>query len=710
MPLKPDLKKQLTLWEWFLIIGSTPIFFLIRIIKWFKRPLMFFTVWLILFMMLFGGTGYFVYFQDSLPDISILKTYRPNSTTTVLDRNAKPIAEFFIERRLLLSQSEIPDIFVQALISAEDKSFFSHHGVDYYGITRAIVKNIGASVSAGEWKNIQGASTLTQQLARQVFLNPREKSIRRKVNEVRLAWKIENAFTKKEILVLYCNQVYFGHGQYGCEAAADYYFGKTLTDLTVEEAAFLAGLLPSPNEYSPLRNPEKAKLRRNEILRRMAQNGYVKENLYETLLQTPIRLSVRREETIAPHALEWIKEILEKDSFTYEDVWKSGLLIRTTLDFKYQKILNTAFEEGLREYESRHELKPYNPLEGAGVLMEIRTGQILAYYGGRDFQKNKFDHARQARRQPGSTFKTFVLAAMFEVPSKKEWSLQSHVRDDEGRCYGSKKNPYCPENFFLEKPRYTGDILVEKAFYQSRNQAFVWLTHKLVELVGVERVFEIMEKFGFQKIEHVLSSALGSSEVTLLEMVRAYGVFPSNGVLVEPHIIQEVATSEGLPRKNYEHEPKRIISEKTSLEMVRALRSVVLRGTGRKAQELPFQVFGKTGTTSRKNLDETQKRDETIDAWFCGFTSEHVLCVWVGYDTPEDLGKNEVGASIALPIFVKAMKEVYKQTPPDDILDEPILPFIKPKEKPIDEPLKEETLDIPMGITDPNEILPKKEE
>lgn len=620
------------------------------LLKFWRILVTLFVIVPLLALFLFGGSVYYVFFYGkTLPDVRTLREYRPNSVTTVYDRAGKKIAEWYRERRMPVGFEEIPEILVQAIISAEDKNFFSHGGIDWTSIARAAYKNVEYALTGQ--KRIQGGSTITQQLVGNIFLDRRERTIERKIHEMRLAYDAEKLFTKKEIFTLYANHVYLGDGQYGFAAAADYYFGKDLRDLTVYEAATLAGLIVSPSSLSPRNHPAEAKVRRNEILRRMEQDGYIDEKKYEIFSALPLRVAEKSRMPIAPHALEYIKKDLVKKGVPKSLPWKGNLEVRTTLDRNLQYHAEKAVEEAIKEYERRNGVAIYNPLEACLMVVEHATGQIVAYVGGRDFLHNKFDHCSQSRRQPGSTFKTFVLAAALEEKRALPWTLDSPV-EDSLRCYGPRRHPYCPQNYPGLKPLYAGTIPLLRAFAESRNAAFVWLGNK----IGIGDIIATAQRFGFSIPERNMSVILGSAEVTPWELTKAFTVFPNNGAMVEPFMVYEVLGEEGLIFSKESRVPRAILSEQAAGSLREALRRTVTHGTARRAY-LAIPLSGKTGTTSRQNVDGG--RDETIDAWFCGFSTQYTACVWMGLDTPENIGAKETGARTALPVFIKFMQRAH---------------------------------------------------
>lgn len=595
---------------------------------------------------LLGQIVYLTSFDTPLPDVQSLKYYHPKTITNVYDRNEDKLAEWYLERRILTPFAKLPPILVQAIISAEDRRFFEHFGLDPVSIFRAGLKNIYWRI-LGE-KKIQGGSTITQQLARSMFLNPRERSWSRKFDEARLALNIERLFSKEKIFELYANQVYLGSGQYGFAAAEEYYFGKALEQMSTDEAALLAGIIASPEKFSPAKKA--ARDRRNEVLRRMLNNKFLSEAEYKKFSELPVKIVRHENYPISLHVLELIKRELNQKGFSRQDVWESGIIVRTTIDNNLQKLAHEAVMEGLREYEKRNPDKK-DFLETCLIVIENKTSHIVAYVGGRDFAKTKWDHCSQASRQPGSLFKTFVLAAALEPNTG--WTLDSLVSDFP-RCYGGGHQKYCPENYPLEHDRYAGMIPLRRAFAESRNAAFVWLGRK----IGVARVAKMAERFQLLVNNTDLSLILGSLSVTPHQMAQAFSVFPNGGIMRGSSLILEIKTPDNEIKEFERPWSKKILDEKTAEMISRALREVVIAGTGRKATILPVKASGKTGTTARPD-PENPKRDKTIDAWFCGFTDEYTACVWAGFDNSENIGSHEAGSRTALPVFIKFMERVY---------------------------------------------------
>jgi penicillin-binding protein 1A len=692
---------------------------------------------------------FYFYINEDLPKISKLSDYHPPVITTVYADDNRKIGEFYKERRIVVPISRIPQIVKEAFIAAEDSRFYSHPGIDIIGIFRALLKNIEAGGV------VQGGSTITQQVTKSFLLTP-ERSYTRKIKEAILAYRISKAFSKDEILFLYLNQIYLGHGAYGIEAASENYFGKPVTDLNIAECALLAGLPQAPSKYSPFRYPDKAKQRQIYVLTRMAAEGYITEAQAATAIQQPMDIKPRKNWYIeeVPFYTEHVRRYVEA-KYGPDVLYSNGLSIHTAVNIEMQKTAQEELVIGLGALDKRQgyrgpikhvkpeeiesfsaavqeEIKdtPIKPgitvtgvvvsvseseqsasvrigktlgvirfadmkwarkfisnrsqqeagakrsptilgigdvilvkvmdktkdgdrwslsleqtpkVQGALLCLEAGTGQIKVMVGGRDFKDSQFNRAIQSRRQPGSSFKPIIYAAAIDkgyTPATVMIDSPIAFMDDEG------DSVWKPQNY---DRKYSGQILLRNALEKSVNV----VTIKILQDIGVDYAIGYAKKLGItSNLERNLSIALGSSGISLLELVRAYSVFDNAGDLIQPVFITKISAQNGSVLEESFPEKAQVIEKSTAFIMTSLLESVVKNGTGRKARELNRPAAGKTGTTNNLN-----------DAWFMGYTPEYVTGVWVGFDEEGTLGKGETGGAAACPIWVGYMKRVLANKP-----------------------------------------------
>ncbi|MCX7816070.1 MAG: PBP1A family penicillin-binding protein [Syntrophales bacterium] len=595
------------------------------------------TVFLLSLVIVGGGVFIYLIFSD-LPTVATLKDYRPSVATRVYADNNELIHEFYLENRKVIHISQIPKVVIYAFVAAEDNRFFEHRGVDLLSILRAFVKNLSAG------RIVQGGSTITQQVARSLFLTP-ERSYFRKLKEVILAYKIDRYLTKEEILNLYLNQIYLGHGTYGVEAAAQGYFGKSARDLTLPEAALLAGLPKAPSAYSPYTNFEKAKQRQAYVLERMFEDGYITKEEKDRALATPLRFrSLRPKEKIAPYFIEYVRQYL-LERYGADAVYRDGLEVYTTLNIQMQKIAQEAVERGLRELEDRQKYER-GVVQGALVAMDVKTGAIKAMVGGRDFSKSEFNRAVQARRQPGSAFKPLIYTAAFD---KGLTPLTTFM--DEPLQFPDPSRPggvWQPRNF---DGKFLGPTTLHSALVHSRNI----ITIKVLQAIGLDYAAAYAANMGITSpLVRNLSLALGSSEVTLLELVRAYGVLANQGRRVVPYGIAKVMDRTGNVLEEHQVVQEQVIDARIAYITTCILQDVIRSGTGWRVRAIARPVAGKTGTTN-----------DMRDAWFIGYTPNVVAGVWVGFDQERSLGSQEVGGRAAAPIWLYFMEKALKGIAPD---------------------------------------------
>ncbi|VVS93931.1 penicillin-binding protein 1A [Desulfoluna spongiiphila] len=582
--------------------------------------------------------GLFFGTTRDLPQIEALKSFKPSSVSRVYSEDGALLAEFYAEKRDPVPLAIVPTHLQNAIINTEDRNFYDHNGVDLKGIARAIVKDILAR------NFVEGASTITQQLAKTLFLT-REKSIDRKLKEAILAFQLERRYTKKEILELYLNQIYFGSGAYGVESAANIYFGKGVSELTLAECALLAGLPKSPSRYSPLVSPEKAIRRRNLVLKLLHDRHRITTPAYKAALAEPLALTGKRGRVHqAPYFVDYLKGELA-GIVGLDRLYQDGLTIRTTLNLSLQKAGEASMAKNMARLEARmkrHRIKNPAP-QCAFFAVDVNTGGILAMAGGRNFKKSPFNRATQAKRQPGSSFKPFIYGLAVEQGiDQNRLILDSPVSFSMGRG----KKPWQPKNF---SRKYSGEVTLRKALALSKNIPAV----RLADSLGVANVAAFARRLGItSQLSNNLSLALGTSETTLMELTRAYAVFPNQGVKSDPMAITRIENRDG--RVIWEGRPSHAValSREDAAVITDMLAAVVTEGTGKGALRVGKPLAGKTGTT-----------DNYRDALFLGFSPYVAAGVWVGNDNYTPLGRVETGARAALPIWTDLMDTAWENRP-----------------------------------------------
>ncbi|TAJ91711.1 PBP1A family penicillin-binding protein [bacterium] len=584
-----------------------------------------------------GMVGVVYYYGHDLPSrLDLTSNYQPSVVSTVYDVEGRPIGEFYHQRRVVVPLDRIPSQVIQAFLAAEDARFFKHKGVDGFAILRAFFANL----KRGEVR--EGGSTLTQQLVRGFFLTP-ERTLKRKIREAILAYRVERNHTKEEILYLYLNQVYFGHGNYGIEAASRDYFGKGVENINLAEAALLAGLPRSPSRSSPYRDFFSAMERQRYVLKRMYEERFITEVAYQDALQSPVRLTPAPtlNSQTAPHFVEYVRQTIG-ERYGFDPLLQGGLHIYTSLDTSLQMAAQKAVREGLDEIRLRIKKKTdpieqgKGDVEGALLVLDPHTGSVLALVGGYDFALSQYNRALQAKRQPGSAFKPIIYSAALE----SGLSELSVIQDGPLTFRMAPGKYWRPQNY---ENRFFGPVTLRSALAHSLNSVAV----RLVDRIGVERVIRQARKLGIESpLDKNLSLALGSSSVSLLEMVRAYAVFANGGELAEPLFITKVTDRDGKVLEENDPNLKRVLSPEIAYVLTDMLKNVIQSGTGRAVAKLGRHVAGKTGTTS-----------EYRDGWFIGYTPELIAGVWVGYDDHRPLGDREAGARTALPIWLTFMTE-----------------------------------------------------
>jgi penicillin-binding protein 1A len=597
------------------------------------------TILLVLLAGLFSGTlaGAFFAFTRDLPQIQSLESFRPHAVTRIYSVHKVVLDEIYLEKRDPIPLEQIPQYLKSALVATEDRKFYRHSGVDVKGIARAIIKDIMAG------KFVEGASTITQQLAKTLFLTSR-KTIVRKVKEAILAFQLERRYTKDEILELYLNQVYFGSGAYGVASAAGIFFGKSVNKLSLAECALIAGMPKSPSRYSPLINRELALKRRNIVLKQMRDTGIITAGDYQQAVNEEINTGTRQKSTRAPYFLEYIKKNLE-DILGASMLYKGGLSIYTTLNFKLQQAAEKAVTDGLTSLQRRMEQNKIanGPAQAALVALGVTSGDIIAMVGGKDFSASSFNRATMARRQPGSAFKPIVYAYAIEQGFAQNQMLLDAPMVYKGAGQGID---YRPHNF---SDTYLGEITLRKALAISQNIPAV----RLIEILGPNSVARFARTLGIEStLDPNLSLALGSSGVTLLNLTSAYAVFAGGGKWIEPYGIIEVTDHRN--RVLWRAKPrKRLVMSRGGAAIIsNMLEGVIREGTGRKALALRGPVAGKTGSTN-----------DYHDALFVGFSPAVAAGVWVGLDHGGTMGDKETGSRAALPIWIDFMQSALTDAP-----------------------------------------------
>jgi penicillin-binding protein 1A len=623
-------------------------------------------IWISIIMILitvltvFGVVSYF-YFTHGLPSIETLRNYKPSTVTRIFSEEGEVIGEFFYEKREVVSLDRIPNHLIQAFIAGEDARFFQHKGLDYLAIFRAFIRNM----FSGEI--VQGGSTITQQVVKSLLLSP-EKSFARKIREAILAYRIERYLTKDEILFLYLNQIYLGHGAYGVVAAAESYFAKPIEDLNLAESAVLAGLPQAPSKYSPYQHPQQAKKRQVYILNRMVEEGFVSASEASNAAQTAYTIRSNEKPSLekASHFVEYVRRYVE-EKYGKDTLYKEGLQVFSSIDLHYQETAQEAVEAGLKEIEKKEKSRSSNlPMvpEGALICFDLETGYVKAMVGGRDFRKSQFNRATQARRQTGSAFKPIVYASALD----KGFTPASIIVDSPVVFEWGDNNKWRPKNY---EGTFSGPTTLRNALAHSVNI----VTVKIAQEVGVGYIRDYARKLGIASpLHNTLSMALGSSSLSLYELTKAYSVFANQGKLFRPIFIKKILDRNGnileenLSRSFFEEssEQDQVITPQTAFLMTYLLEGVVQHGTGWRAKSLGRPVAAKTGTT-----------DQFMDAWFIGYTPDLITGVWVGFDEERSLGENETGARAASPIWVDFMGRILKDKPKKEFPIPEGLEFIK---------------------------------
>ncbi len=567
----------------------------------------------------------------------------------MVDREGREIAKLYRVHRVIVSLDSLPPYVPAAFVAVEDRRFWEHDGVDWPRVLGAAWSNVRAR------RIVEGFSTITMQLARSVFperLPLRERTLSRKLAEMRVAKEIEARFTKRQILEMYLNQIYFGGGAWGIEAASQEYFGKPASELTLAESALLAGVIRAPNRLNPRANPDAALRRRTVVLRMMAAQGRVAAAEADAAMNEPLQLG-RGSVDLAARAPYFVEEVRrEVEDRLGESVYTEGYTIHTTLDLSVQAAAESELAAQLEAIESgrygRYVHPVYDPdatkaagstdyLQGAIVVMDARSGDVLALVGGRDFEDSKFNRATQARRQPGSAFKPFVYAAALAAGYPATYVLS----DLPLQRVMSNGAVWAPRNF---GGSYAGAVTMRTALVQSRNVATV----RLAEQIGLDAVLEMARRLGLDgPLPAVPSVVIGAGEVSLLSMVAAYAAFATLGERPTPRFVTRVDDRNGRVVLRNPSVSRRVLDPGVAFLATDLMRDVVDRGTGTAVRVEGFAgpAAGKTGTTN-----------DGADVWFVGFTPDRVAGVWIGFDRRRTIVPGATGGRLAAPVWGRVMR------------------------------------------------------
>ncbi len=580
-----------------------------------KKKSSFKKIFFFLFIVLFiagagAAAGFFVSVTSHLPDVT--GNITPNASSRIYDEKGRLITTVHAEEnRIPVSIDQVPQHLQNAFVAAEDVRFYDHHGIDPRGILRAVFSNVVSGNATG-----QGGSTITQQLARNAFLT-QEQTLKRKLLEVVLAFEIENKYTKKQILEMYMNQIYFGQGCYGIETASHVYFGKDVKDLTLPQCAMLAGLPNSPNYYSPFRSLEAAKYRQGIVLDQMAKYGYITEAEATQAKAADVGLAnpeaAKSTGSTASYFINYVIQAIS-DKYDSDAIYKEGLQVYTTLNLDMQKEAEKVMAANLPE--GNKDANGLTQPQGALITVEVGTGHVKAMVGGRG--EDHFNRATQMVRQPGSAFKPFVYLTAFE----NKFSPYDTVNNETKTYPGG----WTPKNYGGTSG---GKVTLEEALVHSMNIP----TIDLADQVGMSKVLETATACGIStlvKDDNNLAASIGglTNGVSMIDMAKAYSVFANNGKLVEPSVILKVVDRNGnvLEDNSVVAPGKQVVDETSVQRLTCILEEVISRGTGGNAM-IGRPMAGKTGTT-----------DDEHDAWFVGYTPEMVTAVWIGDDTSSNAG------------------------------------------------------------------------
>ncbi len=593
----------------------------------------------------FGGTAFVIAFMTfgmlwnamfaqmpRLPDKEALWALNRTPAIEFQDMHGDTIAVRGPRYGRAVRLDELPGHVVRAFIAAEDKRFLEHQGVDWTAIIRASLENVRAG------RTVQGGSTITQQLVKNLFLSP-DQTLKRKAQEARLAVELESKLTKNEVLELYLNRIYMGAGAYGLDAAAEIYFGKAPEDLTIAESAMLAAFPKAPSRFASTASTPDARARQYYVLDRMAEDNIITTAQADSAKRQTLEFAADRSDTFSGHALDYATEQVRQ---LLPDP-PPDIVVRLTLDLTVQSAAGDAVREGVAQFGEQKRAS-----EAAAILLD-RNGAIRAMVGGTDYQKSQFNRAVQARRQPGSAFKMFVYAAALEYgaqPGQRGYYRPNSIRYDEPVRIGNWR----PRNYGGE---YRGAVTLSEALADSLNT----VSAQLGVEIGIERVTELAQRFGIRtRLSNYPSVTLGSDEVTLLDITAGYGVLATEGKQVSPYIVEQISNSRGdVLYRRPEAEQAQIYQQSLAHDMTGMLSRVVVQGTGRGARIAGWEVAGKTGTSQ-----------EWRDAWFVGYTSRYIGGVWVGNDNDSPMVK-VTGGEMPAGIWARFMTVAHNGIEPEPL-------------------------------------------
>ena len=599
------------------------------------------------------GTAAISWFSRDLPSMERLEMIEPALKTRILARDSSVIKEFYEENRIFLPLDQIPLSVQRTFIAVEDRRFYKHSGIDLQRLFVTAWKDLT------HWNRAQGASTITQEISTDLFLNKKEQTFPRKIREALLAFKIERTYSKDEILEMYLNQIYFGEGTYGIEAASRRFFGKSVKDIGLNQTALLAGLPKNPGGYNPFTNPERAANRVNLVLNAMEKSHVITTAQRDSLRQRSLGLvkSTSESQDFGGYFCEYIRQILEA-KYGSRSIYRDGYTVYTTIDAKLQH----AAERNLEAYDQELEKsrgykltrasylaavaqgKKSDPayLQSALVAIDPRSGHILALVGGRNFRETQYNRAMQAPRQPGSSFKPFLYLAAIE----NGYNASDILIDTPLVVELPNGDVWKPRNY---DEKFHGAVSLREALARSYNIPSI----KLIQAIGPPTVINVAKRMGIKSpLQNVLSLALGTNEVTLLELTSAYGVLAAEGMRAEPMAITRIEDRNGNVLEEFHEYHEEVLQPDVAYLMTDMLTSVIdeVNGTGGAVRQygLDIPVAGKTGTT-----------DEYTDGWFVGYNPELAIGVWTGFDERKSMGPRMTGANVALPIWVETMKDAY---------------------------------------------------
>jgi penicillin-binding protein 1A len=645
--------------------------------SWFFFPLTALAALLVAMILVFGPIAISLQHQAAVLDLSQLE--QMESASVILDRNSKIFGQIYVENRETIPYEQLPANLINATVATEDNKFYQHHGYDLLGIIRAALKNF----TAGHVR--QGASTITQQLARNSF-ELKGKTYRRKLLEMFVARRIEENFTKQKIMELYLNRIYFGGGLYGAEAAARGYFDKPAREMSLAECATLAGLIKSPNKLSPWTDREASREARNFVLNRMRDLGFINGEQLQAAMAEPVRVGNRQNARGQNYAIDYIRQQVIA-AVGWDRAMSDGFRIHTTIDAELQNVAEKALREQLdaaeqtpgynhqtyAEYAARLKELRKSPnakvpapdyLQGAVIALDNKTGGIVALVGGRDFEHNEYDRALQARRPPGTAMLPFVYAAAFNKGLFPGSIVEDSALDNRTVMIGGTTGilgEWGPEN---TNNRYEGSITARSALAKSKNGSAV----RIGTTAGLEAVTELARAAGIEtKLRPYPATFLGSSEITLAELALAYTIFPNGGWRPPPaHILDRIEDKEGRVVWKADNGRARnsVVKPEVAFEITSCLTDALTGGTGRLAYERydlkKFPAAGKTGTAY-----------DFTDALFAGYDSQLTCAVWAGFDKPQRIYRGAFGSLIALPVWVKVMNASLAHYPARDFSPPP---------------------------------------